>query len=194
MRLALVALVLCVAVADAAPKRPPGAIVLVIDRSGSMQGPKLDTAKTAALAMIDALAADDQVAVVAFDSETQTYVPLQRAGNHAQIAKQLSGLKAGGGTQILPGLQSAFELLKPLKVARKHVILLTDGEAPDEGLVDLVHAMHDAHVTITCIGVEGADRNLLSEIADAGDGSLHMVDDLKALSKLFTADALAALR
>jgi Ca-activated chloride channel family protein len=69
MRWIVLALAAFAAVADAAPKRKPGAVVVVIDRSGSMQGPKLEAAKAAALATLDALAPDDQIAIVAFDSE-----------------------------------------------------------------------------------------------------------------------------
>ncbi|HSK03989.1 MAG TPA: VWA domain-containing protein [Kofleriaceae bacterium] len=88
-----------------APKarRAPGALVLAIDRSLTMQGPGLAAMKAAALASIAALAPDDQVAVVAFDSEAAIVAPLQRAGSRARIARALQALRSEGGTNLYTG-------------------------------------------------------------------------------------------
>ncbi len=182
----LLILIALASVADATPKKhAPGALVLLIDRSGSMQGPKLDTAKDAALVAIEGLAPTDQVAIISFDSEAKVEIPLQSAANKKQIAKDLAKLDAGGGTAFLPALQAAEAVLHDSKLATKHVILFTDGESPSDGVADLAKKMHAAKITISAVGVAGADRTLLSMIADEGNGRLYMVEDIGSLPKIF---------
>jgi Ca-activated chloride channel family protein len=182
-------------VAGAAPKKhAPGALVLVLDRSGSMQGPKLDTVRDGALAAIEALDPADQVAVITFDSEARLAIPLQPAANKKAIAKELAKLDAGGGTAFLPALQSAEKVLHDSKLASKLVILFTDGESPSEGIPELVKTMHQAKVTVSAVGVQGADKTLLSLITDAGGGRLYMVEDLGSIPKIFVREIESSFR
>ena len=141
MRAAIVVglVVLATSVAYAAPQEQPNrAIVFVIDRSGSMQGVKLDAAKEAVLSGINALAPTDRVSLVMFDSEaTVVFKDLTRA-KMAVINKALKRIEPGGGTNIFPGLKEAFEILQGINAKTKHVVLFTDGEAPTDGLAELV--------------------------------------------------------
>lgn len=193
MRAAILVL-LCAAVATAAPKPKPGALVLVIDRSGSMQGAKLDAAKAAALAAFDALGAGDRIAVVTFDSEAKLWIPLAGTSDRKFIKTELDRIQAGGGTNIYPALKLAFETLKPLKAGHRHIILFTDGEAPSDGIAELLSDMRASNITASAVGVGDADRNLLAMIADAGEGRLYLIDDISALPKVFAKEVAAAMR
>jgi hypothetical protein len=109
----------------------------------------------------------------------------QRASNRTRISNDISRLQSGGGTNIYPGLKEAFDILQGINAKVKHVILMTDGEAPSDGIDELVGDMRAARITVSCVGVQGADRALLGQIADKGEGRLYMVEDIGALPKIF---------
>src|SRR5258706_7576436 len=159
MRLAFVLVTLAAATAFTAPKKhEPSALVLVLDRSGSMKGEPLESMKQAAVASADALEPDDQIGIITVDHEADVLVPLQRAANRKDIAKTVSHLEAGGGTSIVPGVKRALDVLRESKFKIKHVILISGGESPEDRVAHLVKNIRDAHITGSTIGVRGAER------------------------------------
>jgi len=159
-----------------------------------MQGPKLDTAKQATRDVVESLDPADEVGVIAFDSEATVVVPLQRASNRTKIEAAIKDVTAGGGTNILPALKGALTALRGSKLKLKHILLLTDGEAPYDGIPELLKDVEYDHITISTIGVQGADRNLLALISDAGGGRLYMVEEVGSLPKLFLKELKAAFK
>lgn len=102
-------------------------LVLLIDRSHSMRGRKLELAKTAALSTLDLLEARHRLAVVAFDSQPHEVVPLVPVGNKRRAEDLIASMTARGQTSIHPALAEARRLLRDSTATTKHIILLSDG-------------------------------------------------------------------
>jgi Ca-activated chloride channel family protein len=173
--------------ADKRRDEPDVAMALIIDRSGSMTGLPLEMAKQAARATADTLAGDDLLEVIAFDSQPTRIVQMTAARHSARIQTDIARIQAGGGTEIFPALDAAYQALSSTRAKRKHAILLTDGQAPNAGIRDLVQAMAAEDITVTTVGLGGAaDEGLLRTIAEVGGGRFYKVADPQALPRIFT--------
>ena len=117
-----------VLVTDAPP--PPVNLCLVVDRSTSMQGERLDQVRAAVRQLIDELRDKDTFSVVAFSDRSEVIVPAQSVAADRTLPKaRVSTLLAYGGTEILQGLLCGLtELHRHLSPAAvNHLLLLTDG-------------------------------------------------------------------
>lgn len=110
-------------------------LVLLMDRSYSMRGRKLEFAKTAALSILDLLEPHHRLAVVAFDARPHDVVPLAEVGGKRRAEDLISSMTAGGQTHIYGALYYAQRLLEASTTRTRHIILLTDGiTAPPPGV------------------------------------------------------------
>ncbi len=117
-------------------------------------------AKHAAKATADTLAADDLLEVIAFDSQPTRVVRMSPAKHRARIQSDIARIQAGGGTEIFSALDAAYQALSTTRAQKKHVILLTDGQAPQNGIRDLVQAMAAEDITVTTVGLgAGVDES-----------------------------------
>jgi Ca-activated chloride channel family protein len=171
------------------------ALALVIDRSGSMSGPKMDLTKEAARGTAQMLAPDDLISVIVFDSQAHPVVRLQPASNRQRILSDIAQIRASGGTNILPGLREAFDQLFAARARKKHVILLSDGQSPYEGIPELVDDAAAARITVSAVGVgEGADQTLLQMIANRGGGRFYHTRDPASIPQIFTRETAEVSR
>ncbi len=174
---------------------PSVAMSVVIDRSGSMTGLPLEMAKAAAKATVGVLAADDLVEVIVFDSSPTRVVKMQPARNRTRILGDISRVQAGGGTEIFPALDAAYQDMTVTQARKKHVILLTDGRAPVGGLRDLATTMAAESITVTTVGLgNDVDDQLLKMIADTAGGRYYPVQDPSNLPRIFTKETEEIVR
>jgi Ca-activated chloride channel homolog len=163
------------------------ALALVIDRSGSMSGPKMELTKDAARGTAQMLAPEDLISVIVFDSQAHAVVRLQPASNRQRILNDIAQIRASGGTNILPGLREAVDELVAARARKKHIILLSDGQSPYEGIPELVDDAAAARITVSAVGVgEGADQTLLQMIANRGGGRFYHTRDPASIPQIFT--------
>jgi Ca-activated chloride channel family protein len=137
---------------------PPVNLCLVIDRSTSMQGERLDRVKTAAQAIIDTLRENDAFCAVSFSDRAEVVIPLLRGPAERTVAKaRLSTLDAAGGTEMLEGLLGGLCTLQPQlsPTAVNHLLLLTDGHTygdEDRCLLLAKLAANDG-ITLSAFGI-----------------------------------------
>lgn len=161
---------------------PPVNLCLVIDRSTSMQGARLDQVKMAVAAVIDQLQAGDVCAVVAFGDRAEVILPAQRLTDDLKpLAKaKASTLSAGGGTEMLQGLLRGLLELQPhvSPGAVNHVMVLTDGRTyGDEDncyLLAMLAAQDGITISGLGIGSEWNDK-FLDEITSLTGSSALFV-------------------
>lgn len=169
-------------------RETPGvALSLVIDRSGSMSGEPMEMAKLACQATLDVLENQDLLEVIAFDSRPSRYVKMQPARYRAQMKRDIQRIQPGGGTELFSSLDMAYQDLLAVEARKKHIILLTDGQASSEGIADLVSTAFADGITVTTVGLgAGIQEDLLRMIAELGGGRLHRVSDPQQLPRIFT--------
>jgi len=175
---------------------PKGALVLVIDRSGSMSGEKVEICKIAAAAAVRLLSRRDLVGLVIFDSTSSWLVPLQPAEDKNNINQLIRSVGAGGGTVMGPAMKMAFESLTDVDVAVKHVILLTDGQTSDRDLcAKLGVDMANSDITVSTVAV-GPETNskLLYDIAQVTQGRFYQVTDPMNIPEIFVKEAQVVRR
>ncbi|SHJ47743.1 VWA domain-containing protein [Paramaledivibacter caminithermalis] len=173
-------------------------LMLVIDKSGSMEGgefgtSKIEIAKEAAIKAVNSLKPNDQIGVITFDDTPKWVVKLQPNQKEDKIKGDISTIRAGGGTSIIPALNEAYDALKDTDTKLKHVILLTDGQAERYGYDEVLDRMKEAGITISTVAVgEGADRNLLETVAEKGKGRYYYVDEYSTIPEIFTKETFLA--
>ena len=175
-------------------ERRSTALALVIDRSGSMSGQKIEICKSAAIATVELLGRKDYIAVVAFDSAATWIVPLTRVTSQSAIASQISTINSGGGTNIYPGMVAAHEALAASPAKTRHMIVLSDGQTSGSGYQPLAAQLKTENITVSTVAVgAGADAALLSSIAAAGGGQFYQTTDPANIPRIFTQDAMVHL-
>jgi Ca-activated chloride channel homolog len=161
------------------------AIILVIDRSGSMddssQGvTRMEMAREAALLATEVLRPDDQIGVLAFDIDSDWVVPPQVVGDGLDdIRNRISRIRASGGTDIYSALEEAFEAAKDLRATQKHVTLLSDGQSWKGPYELLMEKYRTQRITLSSIAIgSDADQEYLLALARLGNGRYYFTENM----------------
>jgi Ca-activated chloride channel family protein len=178
-------------------ERIPVNLAVVIDRSGSMSGEKLEHAKAAALRLVQQLRAGDSLAVVHYGSDVRVLPSAKATGDAKErMSAFIREISDDGGTNIGAGLTAARDEVNRAREGYlvNRVILISDGQ-PTEGvteplaLTNLVKGIRRDGVSVSSIGV-GTDFNedLMQAFAEYGAGSYGYLKDATMLAELFTRD------
>jgi Ca-activated chloride channel family protein len=172
-------------------EKQSAAVAIVMDRSGSMAGEKLEMAKSAAIATAEVLGHNDSLGVWAFDSEAHVVAPMTRLTSTNAVSGQIAAVASGGGTNLQPAFQLAREALLRAKARVKHMIILTDGQTAGAGYEQLASQCRGEGLTISTVAIgEGSHVALLQAIASSGGGQSYNTIDASGITRIFTQDTL----
>lgn len=176
----------------APPKTPEGAAVaLVLDKSSSMEGKKMQLARQSAMGVIENLRPVDNVGVLAFDNSFQWTVPIRKNDEPEILKQMISGIIADGGTQIAPALNEAYRQIKPQEAVYRHILLLTDGISEEGDSIQLAREAAREKITISTIGLgQDVNRAYLERVATTAEGRSYFLIDVAQLAQVVLRDVL----
>ncbi len=173
--------------------RAPVNVAIVIDRSGSMSGRKLQQARRAAIMALGLLERRDTISIVTYSSGVEILVPATRLENRAMIERRIENIFAGGSTALYAGVKAGGQQLEKY-LDREHVnrvILLSDGLAnigpktPDE-VAELGYRLIEKGISVTTLGLgTGYNEDLMAKLANVTDGNHAFVENADELEKFF---------
>ncbi|EFO79380.1 von Willebrand factor type A [Oscillochloris trichoides DG-6] len=166
-------------------------LCLVIDRSSSMRGERLQQVKDAANRIVDMLTDDDYLSLVTFNDRAEVVIPAQRPQHRPDLKRMISGIEAAGGTEMATGMALALqETQRPLMgrgVSR--ILLLTDGRTyGDEGrCVEIARRAQGRGVGLTALGIGGEwNEDLLETMSARENSRTQYITSAAEITQIFT--------
>jgi len=163
-------------------------LALVIDRSTSMKGARLDRVKQAVHRIIDTLRPDDILTLVSFSDRAEVVVEATPVQEKSALKAMVSVMQASGGTEIFQGMQEGIKQLRRTLDRRRvnHLILLTDGQTygDEEQCLRLAHEVSAEGISISAIGI-GEEWNdaFLDDLASRTGGTSTYINSPAAVEQ-----------
>ncbi|GHG89610.1 VWA domain-containing protein [Comamonas sp. JC664] len=178
-----------------AQQRVPVSLALVLDRSGSMAGRKLEDARQAARELVMRLTPEDRLAFIDYGTDVRVHHSRRMTTEaREELLTLIASLSADGSTNISGALEAAAEALRPhmreYRVSR--AIMLSDGQPTtgltrDTELFEQVRRLRRDGVTVSALGVGRDYQELLMRgMAEQGGGFSGFIDDSARLSEVFS--------
>jgi len=176
--------------------RPPLNVSIVLDRSGSMDGEKLERAKQAAEYAVERLGPQDLVSIVVYDDTARLLVPATPARNAERIIRAIRSIQSGGNTALFAGVSMGAGEVRRFSDERqvRRVILLSDGlanvgpDSPSE-LGRLGVSLRKEGISVSTIGLGlGYNEDLMARLAFNSDGNHSFVQEPGDLARIFDAE------
>ncbi len=182
------------------------AMVVALDRSGSMAVPtgdgrtKMDLANLGTCAAIETLGPFDEVGVIAVDSAAHTVQPLTSADQKASICQQVRTIESlGGGIFTYTALLAAATMVQESSKGTRHIVLFADAADAEEpgDYVRLLETLRGIGITVSVIGLGNetdSDAEFLKDVARRGNGRILFTSNVDELPRLFAQEAITVAR
>lgn len=168
-------------------KLPPSSICLVIDRSTSMRGERIEMVKANVMQLVRHLRPYDLISIVAFSDRAEVILSPTRVNELPKLETKVSLLGTGGSTELYQGLEAGVELLRrtPESSLVRHLILLTDGHTygDEENCLQLARAAQEENISMSAMGF-GSEWNdtFLDHLVSVSGGTTIFVTSPKDLT------------
>ncbi|NTU55077.1 MAG: VWA domain-containing protein [Anaerolineales bacterium] len=168
---------------------PPLNACIIIDRSTSMKGEKMDVVKATAIQVLRNLRQQDILSVVAFSDRAEVIIPAAYHLDRARLEARIQMIQPSGGTEIFQGLEAgAGEIMRNIAAKRlNHIILLTDGQTygDEQQCLELASILGERGVGISAMGI-GMEWNdiFLDVLATRTGGSSAFIAEPQDIKKL----------
>ena len=177
---------------------PPIAVMVVIDSSGSMgSGPnsKLALAKEGAFACLEALTSRDYYGVITFDDQSNEKLSVTPVSRRKEIEEEIQelGEESMGGTVFSHAIEDAGRALAAVDVERRHIILVTDGEASDKGEYEqFITQNFKAGITMSVVSIQPSEGTAIKMQEDAalGGGKCYDIQNVNKIAEAMYQDLL----
>lgn len=172
---------------------PPVAVVIIIDKSGSMTDSssssgqsRIDAAKDGAKSAINALTSRDYCAIMTLTNDFAVEQSLTPVSQYEKLYSIIDGIEAGGGTYYTPSIERAGRILKAEnRVERKHIILVSDGLPNDNydsySAAIRNNAKEGITISIVAIDMTSGEEQLRRAAEEDGGGRFYSVTDTDRL-------------
>lgn len=174
---------------------PPVAVVIIIDKSGSMTESssssgqsRIDAAKDGAKAAINALTSRDYCAIMTLTDEFSVEQSLTPVAQYEKLYSVIDGIQAGGGTYYTPSIERAGRILKgENRVERKHIILVSDGLPGDkyDSYSAAIRNNAAEGITLSIVAIDIGSNSDVSQLKKAaeedGNGRFYNINDTDRL-------------
>ena len=188
------------------PPAPPLNLCLVLDRSTSMGGEKLELVKSATVEIARNLRPDDIFSVVTFSDRAEVLVPASFQSDQARLQGRIQGIQPGGGTEIYQGLEAGIgEIRRMMDYQRlSHLILLTDGHTygDEQNCLRLAEEASRENIGISGFGIgtnwndifldalAGKSGNTSTYISKPQQTQQLLIQKFEALTNTYAEDAI----
>jgi Ca-activated chloride channel family protein len=161
-------------------------LCLVLDRSTSMQGERMDTLKSAAIELVRQLESMDYFSIVTFNDRADVLIPVGRHLNRLNIETSIRMMRSEGGTEIFKGLEAGYSELNS-NLSRSfinHMILVTDGQTygDEDNCLAIAEKAASQGITISGLGI-GTEWNddFMDELTTRTGGGCYFISEIKDL-------------
>ena len=173
-------------------ERPPLNLGLVIDTSGSMDGPAINYVREGLLRMLDGLEAKDRISLITFAGGAHVQVEAV-SGDAPELINAIDAIVANGGTNIYDGLRTGFEVVDAHRLdgAQNRVVFLSDGMATDgitndAKIISMAAGFAAQGYGLTTIGVGTSfDAELMRSLSEQASGNFYFLQDPAAVQEVF---------